>query len=182
MPAELAHVLADVMGDGEFSREMTRFAKAFAAYRERLPVVPRAYSRTRLAIAPEYEIVAMNWAPLSVSPIHDHGTSRCWVLMLEGALDVQNYACDPDEINADVVRLRESERMGLRAGDVDHRLAPTELHLVRNPSATDSAFSLQLYARPLGTYSVVDARSFRRRLIIPVLELDLSNEPTKSPA
>jgi len=174
MPAELARVLADVMGDGEFSREMLRFANAFAAYRGRLPPVPRAYTRTRLAIAPEYEIVAMNWAPLSVSPIHDHGPSRCWVLMLEGTLDVQNYVCDAGELDAGVVRLREAERLDLRAGDVDHRLAPTELHLVRNPSATDHAFSLQLYARPLGTYSVVDARSMRRRLVTAVCELDLS--------
>lgn len=174
MAAGLARVLKDVMGDGEFSQAMQRYADSFAGYRDRLPRVPHAYSRTRLAIAPEYEIVAMNWAPLSVSPIHDHGASRCWVLMLEGTLDVQNYTCDAVELEGDVARLREAERIDLRAGDVDHRLAPTELHLVRNPSATESAFSLQLYARPLGTYSVVDARSFRRRLVSAVCELDLS--------
>ena len=175
MAAGFARVLADVMGDGEFSCAMERFANTFAEYRARLPLVPRAYSRTRLAITPEYEIVAMNWAALSVSPIHDHGASRCWVLMLEGTLDVQNYTCDTAELDAEVVRLREAERLDLRAGDVDHRLAPTELHLVRNPSASDSAFSLQLYARPLGTYSIVDARSSRRRLVSAVCELDLTS-------
>ena len=180
MAAGFARVLADVMGDGEFSRTMGRFANAFAEYRARLPFVPRAYSRTRLAIAPEYEIVAMNWAPLSVSPIHDHGTSRCWVLMLEGALDVQNFACAAADLDNEVVRLRETERLDLRTGDVDHRLAPTELHLVRNPSASECAFSLQLYSRPLGTYSVVDARSSRRRLVTAICELDLSQHMMSS--
>ena len=174
MSAGFARVLADVMGDGEFSRAMERFANAFAQYRERMPFVPRAYSRTRLALAPGYEIVAMQWSPLSASPIHDHGASRCWVFMLEGALSVQNYECDAAELDSDTVRLRETEHLDLRAGDLDHRLAPTELHLVRNPSASESAYSLQLYAAPLATYRVVDSHSSQCRLVTAVCELDLS--------
>lgn len=174
MSADVGRALADVMGDAEFALAMERFAGTFATYRDRLPFVPRAYSRTRLALATDYEIVAMKWSPLSVSPIHDHGASRCWVYMLEGELDVQNYECDAADVGNDVVCLRETERLGLRAGDLDYRLAPTELHLVRNPSASHSAYSLQLYARPLGTYAVVDAASRRRRTVTAVCELDLS--------
>jgi predicted metal-dependent enzyme (double-stranded beta helix superfamily) len=175
MAAGYARILADVMGDRDFCRAMERFASAFAAYRNRLPSVAHAYSRTRLAITPGFEIVAMNWAPQSLSPIHDHGDSRCWVLMLEGRLDVQNYACDAADVATGVARLRETERLALNAGDVDHRLGPTELHQVRNPSNERSAFSLQLYARPLSTYSVVDARSHARRLVTAVCDLDLCN-------
>jgi hypothetical protein len=174
MPAGLERVLADVMGDGEFSRAMERFARTFTEYRERLPLVPHAYSRTRLATTAEYEIVAMNWAPRSISPIHDHGTSRCWVLMLEGSLDVQNFACDPADLASGLAAIRETERLQLRPGDIDHRLAPTELHRVHNPSASQNAFSLQLYARPLTTYSIVDARSHARRIVTATCELDLT--------
>lgn len=179
--ADFARVLTDVIGNGAFSRELARFAGAFAEYRDRLPLVPRAYSRTRLAFDPEYEIIAMNWAPHSVSPIHDHGTSRCWVVMLEGVLDVQNYICGAADVGAGVVHVRETERLNLQAGDVDHRLAPTELHRVHNPSPTHSAFTLQLYARPLTTYSVLDARSHARRLVTAVCDLDLSQAVAGTP-
>ena len=173
MLTDLARVLADVMGDGEFSRAMERLARVFPAYRDRLPSVPRAYSRTRLAIAPEYEIVAMNWAPQSISPVHDHGASRCWVLMLDGMLDVQNFVCDPDA-PVSVATIRETERLKLHPGDIDHRLGPAELHRVCNPSRAQSAFSLQLYARPLATYSVFDVHSGQRRIATATCELDLT--------
>jgi predicted metal-dependent enzyme (double-stranded beta helix superfamily) len=178
MSTDFARALGDVMGDGEFARAMERFARSFADYRERLPLIPHAYSRTRLAIAPEYEIVAMNWAPESISPVHDHGASRCWVLMLDGALDVQNFACDPVAA-ASPATIRETERLELRPGDIDHRLGPNELHRVRNPSRLQSAFSLQLYARPLSTYSVFDVHSGQRRIATATCELDLT---LRSPA
>lgn len=164
------------MGDGEFSRVMHRFARAFGDYRDRLPLVPRTYSRTRLVICDDYEVIAMNWAARSVSPIHDHGISRCWVFVLDGELDVQNYTCDSGDVGAPFVHVRPAERLALRPGDLDHRLAPTELHRVHNPSHTHSAFTLQLYAAPLGTYSVVDVHSMQRREVHPVCDLDVSHE------
>ena len=172
MAADIARALEISMGDEEFASAMTRYARSFRTYRERLPRIPYAYSRTRLAITPKYEIVAMNWAPRSISPIHDHGSSRCWVLMLEGTLDVENFACDEGSAETPAA-LREAERIRLREGDVDHRLGPTELHRVRNPSASEAAFSLQLYAAPLGTYTIVDARTHARRFVIAACDLEL---------
>jgi predicted metal-dependent enzyme (double-stranded beta helix superfamily) len=171
--SDFARVLVEFMGDGEFARAMARFARSFADYRDRLPTIPHAYSRTRLAIAPEYEVVAMNWAPESISPVHDHGESRCWVLMLDGALDVQNFGCDPAAA-ASLASIPETERLELRRGDIDHRLGPNELHRVRNPSRAQSAFSLQLYAHPLTTYSVFDVHAGQRRIVTATCELDLT--------
>jgi len=175
MTNDLSLALARAMGEVEFQSAMERFADRFATYRKRLPTIPYAYSRTRLAATDGYEIVAMNWAPGSTSPIHDHGLSRCWVLMLDGILDVQNFIC-PDDDPSDGTRaaIRESERILLRAGDVDHRLGPAELHRVSNPSATENAFSLQLYAAPLTTYSIVDAHSHRRRIVTATCDLELT--------
>ena len=173
MAADFARVLADVMGDGEFSRDMERFAGAFAEYRYRLPLVPRAYSRTRLAIAPEYEIVAMNWAPLSVSPIHDHGASRCWVLMLEGVLDVQNFVCDAADLGASSCTFAKPSA-SICAGRRRSPPRPTELHRVLTRAHAQRVYSLQLYARPLTTYSVVDLHSGQRRVVSATCDLDLS--------
>jgi predicted metal-dependent enzyme (double-stranded beta helix superfamily) len=175
MTTDLTDALARAIGDETFASAMARVAARFASYRERLPTVPYAYSRTRLAATPDYEIVAMNWAPQSTSPIHDHGASRCWVLMLDGVLDVRNYTCgdDGEPVDGALAAIDESDRIVLHAGDIDHRLGPAELHRVRNPSTATSAFSLQLYARPLATYSIVDARSHVRRIVTATCELEL---------
>lgn len=171
MASDLTQTLAGVMGE-EFAPAMRRFADAFAGYREKLPCIPHAYSRTRLVATPAYEVVAMNWAPKSVSPIHDHGASRCWVLMLAGTLGVENFSC-ADPACQGPVELLEAERLLLRAGDLDHRLGPSELHRVTNPSDDAYAYSLQLYAAPLSTYSIVDARTKARRIVTASFDLEL---------
>jgi hypothetical protein len=176
MTSDLARTFAGVMGDEEFARVMGHFAGAFARYRRLLPAIPRAYSRTRLAAAPAYEIVAMNWAPRSISPIHDHGTSRCWAFMLDGLLEVQNYTCHARDLECDCAVLQLAEHLELRAGDIDHRLVPTELHRVRNPSRAHPAFSLQLYAPPLSTYSIVDLHTSRRRVATATFDLDMTRQ------
>lgn len=171
MTPDFTEALAAVMGE-EFAAAMRRFAGGFATYRKRLPRIPYAYSRTRLAATPSYEVVAMNWAPKSVSPIHDHGASRCWVLMLEGTLGVENFSC-ADPSTDGPVELVEADRLVLRTGDLDHRLGPSELHRVTNPDDEAYAYSLQVYAAPLSTYSIVDARTKTRRIVTAACDLEL---------
>jgi predicted metal-dependent enzyme (double-stranded beta helix superfamily) len=165
--AALTQALTRATNDAEFAAAMERFACRFLEYRDRLPAIPRAYSRTRLLLTPRFEIVAMNWTAGAVSPIHDHGASRCWVLMLEGTLEVENFARDvtPRSVHA-------SERLTLRQGDLDHRLGPTELHRVANPAA-QSAFSLQLYAAPIATYSIFDPKTYQERIVPAICDLEI---------
>ena len=171
MKTSLSRALAEIMGDEEFAGTMESLALRFAEYRERLPLIPYAYSRTRLHLAPHYEIVVMQWAPGSTSAIHDHGRSRCWVLMLAGTLEVENFVHDGD-LESDVVVLKPAERLVLRDGDIDHRLGPHELHRVNNTSS-ESAYSLQLYSEPIATYSIVDEHSQKRRVVTAICDLDL---------
>jgi predicted metal-dependent enzyme (double-stranded beta helix superfamily) len=116
----------------------------------------------------------MSWAPKSFSPIHDHGSSRCWVLMLEGKLDVENFVCS--ETTPALVRppeIRAAERILLEPGELDRRLGPTELHRVGNPDPNGYAFSLQLYAAPLTTYAIVDPVTHVRRIVTAACDLEL---------
>jgi predicted metal-dependent enzyme (double-stranded beta helix superfamily) len=163
--------LAQAMGDDEFLDAMQRYAQRFASYRERLPMIPYAYTRTQLLRAPRYEVVVMRWSPGSISPIHDHGKSDCWVLMMEGALEVENFDRDEDGSSA-VVDLRPAGKMSLGLGDVDHRGGPCELHRVRNATAA-TAYTLQLYSEPIHTYTVVDARSRQSRIVTASCDLEL---------
>ncbi len=163
--------LATALANDEFLESMERCRQAFDSLRERLPVIPYAYSRTRLIHRPHFEVILMHWSPGSVSPIHDHGRSRCWVLMLDGALEVHNFERQ-DDPGCSPVALRETGSTTLRCGDVDHRLTPRELHRVRNTSA-DPAYSLQLYAEPISEYVVVDAHTFQARVVNAATDLEL---------
>lgn len=163
--------LAQAMGDDEFLDAMQRYARRFASYRDRLPLIPYAYTRTQLLRLPRYEIVVMRWSPGSISPIHDHGSSDCWVLMMEGALEVENFNRDDDGSSA-VVELRPAEKISLGLGDVDHRGGPKELHRVRN--ATEAmAYTLQLYSEPIHSYTVVDVHSRQSRIVTATCDLEL---------
>lgn len=163
--------LAQAMGDDEFLDAMHRYAQLFSAYRDRLPLIPYAYTRTQLFRAPRYEIVVMRWSPGSISPIHDHGKSDCWVLMMEGALEVENFDRD-DNLSGSIVDLRPAGKMSLGLGDVDHRGGPAELHRVRNASE-EMAYTLQLYSEPIQTYTVVDAHSRHCRIVTATCDLEL---------
>jgi predicted metal-dependent enzyme (double-stranded beta helix superfamily) len=159
------------MENDDFVLAMERAAGRFQEYRARLPVIPYAYTRTRLIDLPDFEVVAMHWAPGSISPIHDHGLSRCWVLLMEGSLEVENFEREsaPD---TNPVELRETGRLTLRAGDLDHRLGPSELHRVCNPSR-EGTYSLQLYARPIDEYRVIDEHTRHSRIVRAISDLEL---------
>ncbi|MBV8489724.1 MAG: cysteine dioxygenase family protein [Candidatus Eremiobacteraeota bacterium] len=163
MNADFAVSLARIVEDREWLSSMERCALAFSDFRSRLPSIPYAYSRTGLIVKPEYELVAMHWAPGSISPIHDHGASRCWTLMLQGTLDVQNFERE-DEASVSRVILHETGTLTLCSGDVDNRLNERELHCVRNTS-NESAYTLQLYAKPIHRYSIVDAHTLESRIV-----------------
>lgn len=174
MIADVRQALENIMKDAEFASAMERCALAFGVYREKLPLIPDAYTRTRLSRTPRYEIVVMQWAGGSQSPIHDHGDSRCWVLMLEGTLAVENFQRD-DDPRDNPARFRSTGSATLRANDIDHRLGPRELHRVRNPDAK-SAYSLQLYSRPLSSYFIFDESSGSGRVATATCDLELDVE------
>ena len=148
--------LAATMHEPSFADAMRRGVFAFDRYRVTMPHIPRAYSRTLLARTDEYELVSIHWAPGCVSAIHDHGASRCWVVLLEGTLEIDNF--DRLDDGAEIARIHHASSATMRQGQLDHRLNWRELHRVRN-TARASAYSLQLYAAPLTQYTIVNERT-----------------------
>ena len=126
---------------------------AFASFREYMPAISSSYSRTLLHKNDEFEMVAMRWEPGATTPIHDHGNSNCWVVLLEGAFDVDNFERTDD--NAEVAKLRQTGSSHVRRGDLDYRLGWRELHRVTNNEAAP-AFSIQVYFGPIHEYVVID--------------------------
>jgi predicted metal-dependent enzyme (double-stranded beta helix superfamily) len=154
MIVSLDEQLEHEVRNAEFIAALKTGIARFGDYRAAMPFVEKSYTRTLLNRTMEYELVAMHWAPGAVSPIHDHGDSRCWVVILEGALDVDNYD-RLDDFSNDVAQIRHTSANHLTTGQLDHRYNRRELHKVRNTGAT-CTYSLQLYASPITGYTTFE--------------------------
>ncbi len=123
--------------------------------RETLLSRPGDYTRTRVYRDANFEMLLLNWAPGAASAIHDHGGQHCWMLVLDGTLDVDDYVrLDAGEVpGVAEVKWRDSRR--LRSGDMDLRSGRFDLHRVSAP-AKGKAVSLHLYAGPLQEFLVYD--------------------------
>lgn len=140
--------------DAEFIAALRLGRERFAEYRAAIPHIERSYTRTRLMRSDRFELVAMQWASGALSPIHDHGASRCWVVVLEGALDIDNYERS-DDLAGPRAAIKHVSSTHVSLGQLDHRYGERELHKVRNTGA-ESTYSLQLYAAPLTHYTTID--------------------------
>lgn len=49
------------------------------------------YGRNLVSKNENYELIVLTWLPKQRTPIHDHGSSRCWMWLMQGSLAVRNY-------------------------------------------------------------------------------------------
>jgi cysteine dioxygenase len=114
-----------------------------------------AYTRTCAYRDTGFEVAVLNWDKGATSPVHDHGDQRCWMLVLEGSLRVDDYA----RLDAgDVAGYAHVERRGARmleVGDMDLRSGRFDLHRV-SACPDVPAVSLHVYAGPLREFLVYD--------------------------
>jgi predicted metal-dependent enzyme (double-stranded beta helix superfamily) len=146
-------------GDSELAEMLSRRAEGWAAG-PRLISRPGGYTRTCAYRDPTFEVLLLNWAPGAASLIHDHGGMHCWMLVLDGELDVDDYVrLDRGEVAGYAhVEARDSRRLG--PGETDVRSKRFDLHRVTAaPGAT--AVSLHVYSGPLRRFLVYDEAARR---------------------
>ena len=136
-----------------FATALRSAVAQFDSFRALMPGIPTTYSRMLLYKCEDFELVAMRWEPGSRTPIHDHGDSRCWVVMLEGAFHVDSY--NRTDEGGDHATLEHTSSERVERGDLDYRLGWRELHRVMNNDSV-AAYSVQLYAAPIVDYVIVD--------------------------
>jgi len=149
--AEMGAVLADVCARGLMRG---------------LPLESRSggYTRTCAYFDDRFELLLLNWARGSASDIHDHGGVHCWLAVIDGSLEIENFDRLDDgkgEGRAEIVR-RDSAI--LEAGQLDLRSGPLDIHRVSNAGAK-RAISLHVYARPLRHFGVYDEWARRCRTV-----------------
>jgi cysteine dioxygenase len=126
----------------------------------RLVSRPGAYTRTCAYRNDDFEVLLLNWARGAASPIHDHGDQHCWMIVLDGRLDVEDYARVD---NGEVPGYAHVEPCGwqrLEPGETDFRSGRFDIHRV---SATEDApaVSLHVYSGPLRQFLVYDPTARR---------------------
>ncbi len=123
---------------------------------------PGEYTRICAYQDPLFEIVLLNWAAGAVSPIHDHGGQHCWMYVLEGGLDVDDYVrLDPGDVPG-YAYVEASGSRRLEVGELDLRSGRYDLHRV-GAAGQSPALSLHVYAGPLRQYLVYDEGARRRQ-------------------
>lgn len=146
--------------------------ESFSEYKARLPFIEGGSSRTTLARTDEFEVIGTQWAPSSTTPIHDHGNSRCWVVVTHGQLRVEGFKRldhgDQTRINIDCV-----SGAALSEGTVSMLAGPRQMHRVTNESP-ESAYTVQLYMPPIATYTVLDVEAWTAFLGVPEEHAELS--------
>ncbi|MBV8067523.1 MAG: cysteine dioxygenase family protein [Candidatus Eremiobacteraeota bacterium] len=144
---------------GEMHALLAAGARAWEGNR-RLPSRVGAYTRTCAYRDDAFEVVLLNWAPGSASPIHDHGDQHCWMIVLSGALDVDDYKRLDRGTVPGYARVEPSGFSTLGPGGVDLRSGRFSLHRV-SARADGSALSLHIYSAPLQRFFVYDQRARR---------------------
>lgn len=121
---------------------------------------PGGYTRTCAYRDPRFEILLLNWAPGAASAIHDHGDQYCWMLVLDGHLEVDDYArLDPGDVPGYAHIERRRSRV-IDPGGIDLRSGRFDLHRVRAADGS-AAVSLHVYSGPLREFLIYDARARR---------------------
>jgi|SRR5579862_9076890 len=123
--------------------------------RETLLSRPGDYTRTRVYRDANFELLLLNWAAGAASAIHDHGGQHCWMIVLEGTLQVEDYVRLDAGQTPGVAVVEPRGSRSLEPGAMDLRSGRFDLHRVAAPPEI-KAVSLHLYAGPLQEFLVYD--------------------------
>lgn len=139
----------------EMARLLRSASRDCSAVRSRLISRPKSYTRTCRYRDERFEVLLLNWAPGAASALHDHGGQHCWLIVLEGRLDIDDYVrLDEGEL-AGRARIDARGTRMLERGGLDLRSGRYDLHRVR---ATNDApaVSLHVYSQPLQKFLIYD--------------------------
>lgn len=109
------------------------------------------YRRQLIAAASDrsYTILLIAWPPGYVTPLHDHADLWGIELVLDGALQVDEFFSDGD---AQQPELQPHRSLMLGSGDAAVFIDPAYVHRCRNLSAHQPALSLHVYGGELDRY------------------------------
>ncbi len=127
------------------------------------------YTRNLIDRTPLYELLAICWDIGQVSSIHNHRDQRCWMAIVQGKVQVQNFRLVRQDAAAQTCELEPTTRFLIDAGQPAEVDPEEPIHLVANPAAFGArAVTLHIYSRPFDTCEVYDLKTGRYRDVVLV--------------
>ena len=119
------------------------------------PTQTPRYRRQLIAAANDgaYTMLLIAWPPGYVTPLHDHAELWGIELVLDGALQVEEFYSDGDPQQP---ALQPHRSLMLGSGDAAVFIDPAYVHRCRNLSAQQPALSLHVYGGVLDHYQSFD--------------------------
>jgi cysteine dioxygenase len=108
-----------------------------------------SYTRNRIVKTDGYEMLLICWEVGQMSPVHNHGSSQCFVYCIEGNVFENKYRYE----NSEMV-FGTSKKMN--AGDSNFIHDHDVYHEFGNASKTARAVSLHLYTPQIMHYNIFD--------------------------
>jgi len=120
---------------------------------------PGIYRRMLLHRCSRFELLLLDWGEGAQSAIHDHGGQSCTVLVLDGAVDIDDFIYEGAGSNhARLSHVRTSDQLG--SGMLDARRDDANaIHRVRTSTG---ARTLHVYAAPIDTCGMYDLLTHAR--------------------
>lgn len=129
---------------------------------------PTRYTRNLVFRNEHMDVILMCWPAGQASTIHDHDSSSCWVVVVEGTVDEVQYAVpmlDRHFIESEMKNptgavgrcgeLRVQNRFRLEVGGCTSTYANNDIGLHRVENNTDQpAYTLHIYAPPLSRMKI----------------------------
>ena len=122
------------------------------------------YTRNLIRRTPLFELLSICWDVGQVSSIHNHRDQRCWMAIVHGKVQVQNFRLQRQDAAAQTCTLEPTTRYIIDAGHPAEVDPGEPIHLVANPVAFGSrAVTLHIYSRPFDTCEVYDMKAGQYR-------------------
>jgi predicted metal-dependent enzyme (double-stranded beta helix superfamily) len=144
----------------EMARLLRSVCSSGAPLNGRLIARPQSYTRTCLYRDDRFEVLLLNWSPGAASALHDHGGQHCWLAVLEGRLDIDDYVrLDEGDVPGHA-RIGARGSRALERGGLDLRSGRFDLHKV-SARRDGPAVSLHVYSQPLEKFLIYDQAAQR---------------------
>ncbi len=147
----LAEFGRDPKGPG-IARILSAYAREHADWREFALFDAATYTRNLIARNEWFEMLLLCWNAGQSSPIHNHAGQNCWMAVLDGEIEEQQFDSPPPGSRGCPLKGQPKLFAPGKVAFINDDIA---LHRVR-PRAGSHGVSLHVYSRPIDSCHVYD--------------------------
>jgi cysteine dioxygenase len=133
-----------------------------ASLRPYLYFCAERYTRNLIHHTDLFDLIAICWESGQKSAIHNHTNQRCWMGIVHGRVQVQNFRLVRQDAGTQYCELEPATHYIIEAGKPAEVDPEEPIHLVSNASSFGSrAVTLHIYSRPFNQCEVYDLKGKR---------------------